>query len=57
LNPNKTNDKPAPPPFPERDKFEGIRDKRHEPPPKDWRAILTGKKTPPDTGPLKPPLL
>ena len=50
-------EKPTPPLLPVRDKLEGFRDKRHEPPPKNWRAILTGKKLPPDDGPLEPTLL
>jgi hypothetical protein len=45
--------KPAPVP-PARDKFEGIRDKRLEPPLKNWTEILSRKKLPPDTGPTEP---
>jgi hypothetical protein len=48
--------KPAPA-FPERDPLEGFRDQRHERPTKDWQAILTGRKLPPDNGPLEPEAL
>jgi hypothetical protein len=42
---------------PEQDRLKDFRDKRLTPPPIDWTARLTGRRLPPDIGPLEPEVL